>query len=139
MIKHFNEMRLDGATRGYKVTGRKLLPRDASECQFGKSARERNQRIAGELRVNTERHGDLSDGYERRIVRAREALSARRASYVERMFHSMVTGDHAEVTYQAAFLSLGHAQWRYFSALDADWSVRMAQDADDNLLSYARG
>lgn len=135
-MKHFNEFTLNGTQRGFRAAGRKLLPRDASEYQFGKSARERKQRVAAEIAHSGEH---LRDVYEMRVARTREALSTRSAAYVEQLFSSMVESDDPVIYYQAAFVSLGNAQWRYFKALDADWNAKTAQDADDRLMSYARG
>lgn len=146
-MKHFdNQFTLNGQQRGFRVSGKNLLPRDASECHYGKSIKERRRAIAAERvvherqdRAHMENFGLAPSRTEAQVVRTRHALSTRRAAYVERFFYNMVTGDDQDVMYQAAFLSLGNAQWRYFSALHDDWQCQMMQDADDQLLSYARG
>jgi hypothetical protein len=138
--------RMTGQQRGFRAQGRKLLPRDASECQYGKSYKERRKAIAMETAHNerSEREYLASVGAqpsraEAQVVRARMALSTRRAAYVERFFNSMMENDDHDVYYQAAFVSLGNAQWRYFKALENDWSSRMGEEADEQILGYARG
>jgi hypothetical protein len=144
-MKHVNdEFTLNGNQRGFGQAGKKLLPRDAADFQFGKNIRERRRRIAAETAHNERQAREELGAYgaqrrsELQVVRTRRALSTRRAGYVERFFFNAVTGDDYEIMYQAAFLSLGNAQWRYFKALDFDFCAQQAQDADDQLLSYAR-
>jgi hypothetical protein len=142
----FDEMTLSGKQRGYKQAGKKLMPRDASVYYYGKSNKERRRAFAAEAKHNAESEREYLDSIgqepsrsEARVERTRQALSTRRAIYVERLFEAMITGDNSETLYQAAFVALGKAQWRYFSALDNDFCTREASDADEQLLRYARG
>ena len=138
------EMKMSATARGYKQAGKKLLCRDAAEYQYGKTNRERKRRLAAELAHNDrmEREhlveiGAQPDKAELRVSKCREALSARRAKPVEDLFTERVNGDMEWAT-RIAKTFLGRAQWRYWRTLDADYGWRLAQDADDRLLSYAR-
>lgn len=140
-MKYFlTEFMLSGNQRGFGLPGKKLLPRDAAECQYGKSIKERRRAVAAERKVHERQDREFMASIgcepsrtESQVVRTRHALSTRRAAYVERFFYNMVTGDDQDVMYQAAFLSLGNAQWRYFTALYDDWQRQMMEDADEKM------
>jgi hypothetical protein len=145
-MKHLDTFKLSAAARGYRVAGKKLLPRDASLYQFGKSNAERRVAIAKEaahVRASElaflESVGSKPSRIDAQVERARGALSTRRATYVERVFGDAITSDQDAVFYEAAFLMLGNAQWRYYSALRSQHWAEMARYEDDKLLSYARG
>jgi len=142
----YDNFTLSGVQRGYGQSGKKLLPRDASMCQFGRSNRERRQAIAREKKYNEKRERDDFQNLgghphpaEAKVVRTRRTLSTRKAKLVERVFEEMTKGDYRDEFYKAAFMILGNAQWRYFEALENDRNCRLAEYADEKLLSYARG
>lgn len=141
----YDTFKLSATARGYRVAGKHLLPRDASLYQFGKSNAERRVAIAKEQAHNiaSEREYLESIGQKpsralAQVERTRKALSTRRAAYVERVFENTITSDHEPSFREAAFLMLGNAQWRYYSALSHAHYAELARYADEQLLSYAR-
>lgn len=142
----YDQFKLSGAARGFRVSGKKLLPRDASLFQFGKSNAERRRALAAELahNIKSEREhlaslGQKPSYIDAQVVRFRSALSTRRAKRVEQLFEDVITSDHKDEMIKAACVCLGNAQWRYFDALDNAYHAELARHADDQLLSYARG
>lgn len=130
----YDTFKLSAAARGYRVAGRKLLPRDASAFQFGKSNRERKRHVAAEKAHNdkyNEAYG-YTDRSMLRIERTRKTLGTRSAKLVEFSFHNMVTSDDQDEIYERTQALMGRAEWRYFNALYDAHCAELARYAADH-------
>jgi hypothetical protein len=130
------EYALNGAERGYKQPGKKLLNRYGHLEIPGRNNRERRRNAAREI----EAYGGyeaLENSWDLKVRRLRKKMSAKQRLTVERLWGAAQEPGEWEFHYKVAFQCLQRAQWRYWQALEKARVCQSMQDIDEQMLLNA--